>query len=160
MPVRTNIDIDAALAEARSDFAVRNHTSLLQHQAACRVMPGGNTRSILFHAPFPLTIVGGERCRIHDADGHCYIDFLGEFTAGMFGHSHPDIRAAVIEALDAGINLSGHNMLEAAFAKAICDRFPTIERVRFTNSGTEANLMAVATAAAFTGRKKILAFKG
>ncbi len=67
----------------------------------------------------------------------------------------------MIKALDGGINLSGHNMLEAAFAKSICDRFPSIERIRFTNSGTEANLMAVASAIAFfTGRKKVLAFQG
>jgi glutamate-1-semialdehyde 2,1-aminomutase len=157
---RTNADIHTALIDARSRYVSRNQRSFLQHQKACEVMPGGNTRSILFHTPFPLTIVGGKGCRIEDADGHTYVDYLGEFTAGMFGHSHPEIRSAVIKVLDGGINLSGHNMLEAAFAKSICDRFPSIERIRFTNSGTEANLMAVATAIAFTGRKKVLAFKG
>lgn len=159
-PVLAYTDIDAALDDARSRYVKRNHKSLLQHQKACTVMPGGNTRSILFHTPFPLTIVRAEGCTIEDADGHTYVDYLGEFTAGLFGHSHAEIRSAVTRALEGGINLSGQNMLEASFARSICDRFPSIERVRFTNSGTEANLMAVSTAIAFTKRTKVLAFKG
>ncbi|QCI66286.1 aspartate aminotransferase family protein [Phreatobacter stygius] len=155
-----NIDIDAALADVRERFVARNPESLKQHEAACAVMPGGNTRSVLFYAPFPLVIAEGRGCRVRDADGHDYVDFLGEYTAGLFGHSHPVIRAAIDKALDAGINLAGHNLLEAKLARVVCDRFPSVELVRFTNSGTEANLMAVATAVVATGRSKVLVFKG
>src|SRR5207302_471667 len=81
-------------------------------------------------------------------DGHEYVDFLSEFTAGVFGHSHPAIRRAIDEALDGGWNLGAHGAAEARFAAAICDRFPSIDLVRFTNSGTEANLMAVSAARA------------
>jgi glutamate-1-semialdehyde 2,1-aminomutase len=70
------------------------------------------------------------------------------------------IRAAIERALDGGISLGGHNVMEARFAAAVCARFPSIERVRFTNSGTEANLLAIATACAVTGRDHVLVFSG
>jgi glutamate-1-semialdehyde 2,1-aminomutase len=123
-------------------------------------MPGGNTRSAIYVDPFPLTMARGEGARLWDIDGHEYLDFLSEFTAGIYGHSHPAIRRAIEGALEGGLNFGAHNATEARFAAAICARFPSIELVRFTNSGTEANLMAVSAARAVTGRPKILVFKG
>ena len=155
-----NIDIAAALAEAEELYRKRNPKSLAQHQAACEAMPGGNTRSAIHVDPFPLTIVRGEGAGLWDLDGHEYVDFLSEFTAGIFGHSHPAIRRVIDQALDGGLNFGAHNATEARFAAAICARFPSIELVRFTNSGTEANLMAVSAARAITGRPKILVFNG
>lgn len=155
-----NIDLDAALAEAIESYRARNPHSLARHREACIVMPGGNTRTVIHVDPFPLAIRHGEGARLTDLDGHEYVDFLSEFTAGIYGHSHPVIRAAILEALDAGLNFGAHNAVEGAFAAAVCARFPGIERVRFTNSGTEANLMAVAAARAITGRPKILVFEG
>jgi glutamate-1-semialdehyde 2,1-aminomutase len=155
-----NINIDAALAEARERFVERNPLSKAAHAEACSAMPGGNTRTVLFYAPFPLAIARGSGCYLRDADGHDYLDLLGEYTAGLYGHSDPKIRAAIDRALDGGINLSGHNLVEAKLARAICERFPSIELIRFTNSGTEANLMALATATVATGRRKILVFDG
>jgi len=149
-----------ALADASAAYAGRNPKSFERSVAARSFLPGGNTRSSLFYDPFPLSIVRGDGCRIFDADGHEYLDFLGEFTAGVYGHSEPAIRAAIVAALNEGINLSGHTALEAALARIICERFPSIELVRFTNSGTEANLMALAAATVFTGRRKILVFDG
>ena len=159
MPAR-NINIDAALVEARERFTERNSKSKALYEEACSAMPGGNTRTVLFYAPFPVAIASGAGCRLRDADGHDYIDFLGEYTAGLYGHSHPTIRAAIDRALDGGINLSGHNLVEAKLARTVCDRFPSLDLVRFTNSGTEANLMALATATVATGRRKILVFEG
>jgi len=155
-----NADVDAAIAEAREAYVARTPRSLARHIEAATVMPGGNTRTVLHFAPYPLGIARGEGCRIWDLDGAEYIDFLGEYTAGIYGHSHPVIRAAIDRALDGGINLGGHNAIEAQFARAVCARFPTLERVRFTNSGTEANLMALSLARAFTGRRHILVFRG
>jgi glutamate-1-semialdehyde 2,1-aminomutase len=160
VPTRANIDIAAALAEAEVLYRERNPRSLAQHREACAAMPGGNTRSAIHVDPFPLTIARGEGARLWDIDGHEYVDFLSEFTAGIFGHSHPAIRKAIEGALDQGLNFGAHNMTEARFAAAICARFPSIELVRFTNSGTEANLMAVSAARAITGRPKILVFYG
>ena len=155
-----NSDLAASLAEAQEHYRARNPTSLAQYEEACRAMPGGNTRHSIFAEPFPLTMVKGEGAHLWDADGHEYVDFLGEFTAGLYGHSHPAIRRALDQALDNGWNMGAQGPAEARFARAICDRFPSIDLVRFTNSGTEANLMAVSLARALTGRDKVLVFKG
>ena len=154
-----NAGIDAALAEAREAYIGRNPASLARYVEATAVMPGGNTRTVLHYDPFPLAMTRGEGCRLWDADGAVYVDFLGEYTAGLYGHSHPAIRAAVDRALDGGISLGASNMLEARFARAVCARFG-LERVRFTNSGTEANLMALAAACAISGRRGVLVFTG
>jgi glutamate-1-semialdehyde 2,1-aminomutase len=159
MAVR-NAGLGDALAEARETYARRRPESLRRHQDAAEVMPGGNTRSVLFHGPFPFTALRGEGCRIWDADGHCYVSMVGEYTAGLFGHSHPAIRAAVLRALDTGVNLTAHNAFEARFARLVRDRFPSLELLRFTNSGTEANLLALAAAKIATGRGTILGFQG
>ena len=155
-----NIDIAAALAEAQEEYRARNPKSLEQYEGACAALPGGNTRSAIYVEPFPLTMARGEGAHLWDLDGHEYVDFLSEFTAGVFGHSHPAIRRAIDRALDSGWNLGAQGAAEARFAAAICARFPSIDLVRFTNSGTEANLMAVSAARAITGRHKVLVFAG
>ena len=146
--------------EAIQSYVERNPESLRLHEARACVMPGGNTRSVLHVPPFPLTIVRAEGARIWDADGHEYLDFLGEYTAGLYGHSHPVIVAAIEAALADGIVLGGPNRYELELAEAIQARFPSIELLRFCNSGTEANLMAVSLARAVTGRPKIVVFEG
>ena len=153
-------EIDAVLLSARQQYASQNPESERMYERSQQVMPGGNTRTILFYPPFPLVMVRGAGARLWDADGHEYLDFLGDYTAGLFGHSDPDIRSAIVGALDAGLSLSAHNALEVQLAELICRRIRSIERLRFTNSGTEANLMALMTAVNFTGRRKILVFKG
>jgi glutamate-1-semialdehyde 2,1-aminomutase len=156
----SNLDLAAALAEAEQHYRAANPKSLTQHRLACAAMPGGNTRASIHVDPFPLTIVRGEGARLVDLDGHEYTDFLSEFTAGIYGHSHPSIRRAIEEALAGGINFGAVSEIEARFAAALCARFPSLELVRFTNSGTEANLMALSAARAITGRSKILVFGG
>lgn len=158
--VRRNRTIDDELVEARARYAQRRPESLAVHRRASEVMPGGNTRTVLYHGPFPLRLAHGEGAIATDADGYRYVNLLGEYTAGLFGHSHPVIRAAIDAALDGGVNLGGHNLFEAELARQVVARFAAIEQVRFTNSGTEANLMAIATARAFTKRPKVLVFRG
>lgn len=152
--------IESALAEAYADYTERNPRSLARHEAASEVMPGGNTRSVLYYAPFPLGVARGQGCYLMDLDGHRYVDFLGEYTAGIYGHSHPVIRAALEGAMDDGLNFGAPNVLEVRLAQAVCQRFPSMELVRFTNSGTEANLMALTAARTFTKRAKIMVFGG
>jgi len=161
-PARTEHDaaLDEALAGQIRRYLARTPASRAQYAAAQQSLPGGNTRSVLFYEPYPLAIQRGQDCRLWDADGHEMLDFLGEFTAGLYGHSHPVIRAAIDRALDGGINLSGHNLLESRLADLVRARIPSIESLRFTNSGTEANLMALAAAKAFTRRGKLMVFKG
>ena len=156
----TNATVHAALAEARERFIAANPASVAAHVEATAVMPGGNTRTVLFYAPFPLTMARGAGCCLWDADGHEYVDLLGEYSAGLYGHSNPVIRAALDGALDGGWNLGGHGVMEARLARLVCDRFPSLDLVRFTNSGTEANLMAIATALVVTGRRRVMVFGG
>lgn len=105
--------------------------------------------------------VKGSGCELTSLDGDVYIDFLGEYTAGIYGHSNSDIELAVSSAMSKGWNFGGPNQYERELAQKVTKRFSPsgIELVRFTNSGTESNTMALAAAVAFTGRKKILAFK-
>jgi glutamate-1-semialdehyde 2,1-aminomutase len=154
-----NADIETALTEVKEKYVARNPRSLARYVEAVTVMPGGNTRTVLHYAPFPLAMDRGSGCRLWDLDGHEYVDFLGEYTAGIFGHSHPVIRAALDKALDGGINQGASNIVEARFARAMCERFG-LERVRFTNSGTEANLLAISLARIFTKRPKVMVFDG
>jgi glutamate-1-semialdehyde 2,1-aminomutase len=149
-----------ALAETVAAFVARNPASRAAHDRALAVLPGGNTRSVLHLDPFPLAMVRGEGCRLWDADGHEYIDFLGEFTAGIYGHSDPRIAAAITEAVAGGLNFGSQTLREAQLAELIQARFPSMELLRFTNSGTEANLMALALATAHTGRATVMVFEG
>ena len=155
-----NATLPDALVAARANYAAKNPKSAGLQGEAARYLPGGNTRTTLFHGPFPLRFVKGQGCTLTDADGHTYANFISEYTAGMFGHSHPVIRKAVERALDFGINIGGHTELESKFAAAVTARFKSMQRVRFTNSGTEANLMNVALARVWTKRNKILVFRG
>lgn len=157
--VLQNADIDAALNEVKETYVARNPKSLARYVEATAVMPGGNTRTVLHYAPFPLAMEKAAGCRLWDMDGHEFVDFLGEYTAGIYGHSHPMIRAALDKALDGGINYGASNIVEARFARAVCERFG-LERVRFTNSGTEANLLAISVARIFTKRSKVMVFDG
>jgi len=153
-------DLAARLAEAEARYAGANRESRRLHENRACVMPGGNTRTTIHQPPFPLTIVRGEGSRITDADGHEYVDFLGEYTAGLYGHSHPVIVEAIREALADGIVLGAPNRYETVLAEAVCARFPAIDLVRFCNSGTEANLLAVSLSRAVTGRSGVLVFAG
>ncbi|OED47300.1 glutamate-1-semialdehyde 2,1-aminomutase [Rhodobacteraceae bacterium (ex Bugula neritina AB1)] len=154
-----NLTLDAALSEAEENFAARNVKSGENYNNSTLSMPGGNTRTVIHFSPFPLTFSKAEGATLTDADGNEYTDFMGEYTAALYGHSEPAITAAVEKALHQGIVRGGANDNEAAFSAAICDRFPAIDRVRFCNSGTEANLYALRTACSFTGRSDVIVMK-
>jgi glutamate-1-semialdehyde 2,1-aminomutase len=157
---RSNSALEARLAAVEARYVEANPLSRQAHLAATEPLPGGNTRSILHFSPYPLTFATGEGCRLVDLDGHELTDFLGEYSAGLFGHSEPVIKAAIIEALADGIVLGGPNRYEAGLAAAVCARFPSIDQVRFTNSGTEANLLALAAARLATGRQAVMVMDG
>ena len=157
---RRNATIDEALLETEQRYTDANPKSLERHLAAGKHLPGGNTRTNMYFSPFPVAITRGEGAQLHDLDGHAYTDLLGEYTAGIFGHSHPRLRAAIVEALDGGLNLGAPNRWEGELGRLMCERFPSLDKVRFCNSGTEANLYAVTAARACTGRTHVLVFDG
>ena len=148
-----------AIENARKRYAAANPLSEAAEENALQYLPGGNTRSVLHFEPFPLTMVSGDGAELTDLDDHRYADFVGEYSAGLFGHSDPRIKAAIHEALDAGVAMGAPMKYERVLAALLCERYPALEQVRFCNSGTEANLMALTTACAVTGRDKILAFR-
>lgn len=147
------------LDDLREAYVHKHPESRACHERAQAWMPGGNTRSVLHFDPFPLVIASGRADMLTDVDGYEYIDCAGEFSAGLYGHSDPVIVAAVHEVLDNGLVLSGPNTAESELAKLLCRRFPSLERLRFCNSGTEANLFALLTAINATGRKRVLVFE-
>ncbi|KAH7029046.1 pyridoxal phosphate-dependent transferase [Microdochium trichocladiopsis] len=152
--------ISTALQDALIRYAQRHPQSLKHHQEALLSLPGGNTRSLLHENPFPVLMARGESHLLHDVDGHTYNDLVGELTAGLFGHSHPVLLQALADtAKNVGLSLGATNVLEARYARLLCERF-ALGRVRFTNSGTEANLHALAAARKYTGRKKVVVFTG
>ncbi len=147
------------VAEKRRAFAARNPESARLHDQARVVLPGGHTRTILSHEPFPLTFVRGEGAVLTDADGHEYVDLLGDYTAGLFGHGERRVLDAVDSAMRELASVGGIHPYERQLAELMCARFG-LDRVRFTNSGTEANLFAITTARMHTGRSKVLVFHG
>ena len=151
-------ELDRRVAEAHARYVAVRPLSRSEHERARAVLPGGNTRSVLHFEPFPFRVAQAEGSRLIDIDGHEYVDFCGNYTAGLLGHSPDRIRAAVVEALDQGWALGAVHPLEADLAELLCRRFASLEQVRFTNSGTEANLMAIGTALAFTGRSGVGVF--
>jgi len=150
--------LESAINDARSRYASLNPLSEAADKEAERYLPGGNTRTVLHFDPFPLTMVNGKGAEVTDLDGHRYLDFVGEYSAALFGHSDEIIKAAIRDALDNGIALGAPTRNERELAGLLCERFPSLEQIRFCNSGTEANLMALSTACVVTGRKKLLAF--
>jgi glutamate-1-semialdehyde 2,1-aminomutase len=152
--------MDAALLDrARQQFADRNPGSRRYFEEASKVLPGGHTRTVLTHPPFPLAFVRGEGATLFDTDGHEYVDLLGDYTAGLLGHSERRVIDAVTDALRTNVSVGGVHPAEAVLGRLMCERFG-LDRVRFTNSGTEANLMAITTATQFTGRSKLLVMLG
>ncbi|KAJ5371475.1 uncharacterized protein N7496_007567 [Penicillium cataractarum] len=140
------------------EFIRSNPQSQEAFQQAQLILPGGNTRSVLNATPFPLSIESAQDAFVTSVDGKRYLDFVSDFSAGLFGHSHPEISHAVETAVNYGFSLGAVTRKEAKLASTIQERFVSIEQIRFCNSGTEANIYAIATSMAFTKRSKILVF--
>jgi glutamate-1-semialdehyde 2,1-aminomutase len=149
-----------AIDNARERYAAANPLSMAADRSAEQYLPGGNTRTVLHYEPFPLTMVAGEGAELTDLDGHRYVDFVGEFSAGLFGHSEEAIKSAVCRALNGGVVMGAPTAYERELAELLCTRFPGIDQVRFCNSGTEANIWALTAARLLTGRKKVIVFRG
>src|SRR2546430_5999690 len=130
------------------------------HEKAVRVMPGGTTRTTTYLDPYPLYIERGEGCRVWDADGTERIDMLGNYTAMMVGHAHPKVVEAIARQAARGTGFAAANPIEVELATLLCDRVPSLDAVRFCNSGTEATMFAMRLARAFTGRPKIARIEG
>ncbi|TVY71364.1 Beta-phenylalanine transaminase [Lachnellula suecica] len=160
-PITSKLEkIAAALATARATYSKTNPKSFQIHKESVGTLPGGTTRNVLHFKPFPVILASGKGSYLTDVDGHKYLDLCAEYSAGLFGHSHPVITKAMHDAIDNGFALGGANHFEGRMAQLFCSRFPSIDKIRFSNSGTEANLTALALVKAYTKRNTILVFRG
>lgn len=152
------------LAEIRrreeETYARQNPASLALYRRAVRALPGGNTRTLTYFAPFPLYASRGEGARLWDADGNVRIDLFNNATALIHGHARPEVVRAIHEMAGRGTAFASATEWEIRLAEVLIERVPSVEQVRFCNSGTEANMMAVRAMRAFTGRPKIAKFEG
>jgi glutamate-1-semialdehyde 2,1-aminomutase len=133
------------------------------YSEACNLIPGGvNSPVRAFHAVGmnPLYIQAGSGCKVIDADGNEFIDFVGSWGPLIHGHAHPQIVSAIEEAARKGTSFGAPCEAEVEIARLIVEAFPAMDMVRMVNSGTEAALSAVRLARAFTGRDKIVKFEG
>ena len=160
MKTSTSATLDDLVAAARERYAATRPQSDALHRRAVNVMPGGNTRSVLHFEPFPFRVVGTDGAMLRDADGHRYVDLLGNYTAGFLGHAPAPVRAAIERVLQEGWSIGATQPREVELAELICARFASIQQVRFTNSGTEANVYAIAAALHHTQRRRVLVFEG
>ena len=142
---------------------VTNSKNKQLHARAMRVIPGGvnsPVRAFKSVACEPPYIVRGSGSRIWDADGNEYIDYVGSWGPLILGHAHPEVVAAVEIANRNGASFGACTPVEAELAEAVIEAFPSIAKVRFVSSGTEATMSAIRLARAFTGRKYIVKFEG
>jgi glutamate-1-semialdehyde 2,1-aminomutase len=140
----------------------RAHTKRSQElfEQAGHVLEGGMTRTSVFFSPYPSYVVEGSGCRFTDLDGNVRIDFLNNFTSLMHGHAYPPIVEAVVRQVAMGSAYAAPSELEVQLGRLIQQRIPSIERLRFTSSGSEAVMFSLRVARAFTGRRKIAKFEG
>ncbi|GIJ23900.1 glutamate-1-semialdehyde 2,1-aminomutase [Micromonospora lutea] len=144
----------------RSTFEERTPASAALFQRACRVMPGGDTRYSLAMHPYPSYVEKASGTRLYDADGNRLLDLIYNATSLIHGHVHPRVTEAIREQAGRATAVLAPNAAQIALAEQLCARVPSLQRLRFTNSGTEATMMMVKTARAFTGRDLVLKMDG
>jgi len=133
------------------------------HARACRVIPGGvnsPVRAFKSVGGEPPYIVRGKGSRIWDADERSYIDYVGSWGPLILGHAHPAVVEAVEKANRDGASFGACTPIEAELAEAVIAALPSMDKVRFVSSGTEATMSAIRLARAFTRRKYLVKFEG
>ena len=130
---------------------------------AKKVIPGGVNSPVRAFGSVggtPRFLVSGKGCRVTDADGKVYIDYVGSWGPLILGHADPGVLRAVRAAMARGTSFGAPTELEVRLAEAICDALPSVERVRMVSSGTEATMSVLRLARAATGRPRVLKFDG
>lgn len=155
-------DIKMNLKDLQETYAAVNPASRQAYEDALGTIPGGITANVKYFAPFPLFFKEGHGAYLTDLDQHRYVDYVLSYGPLILGHGRKEIIDAMNEYLDQhGTILYGApHPGELQFAKLIQKYYPSIEELRYTNSGTEATLFAIRTAFAYTGKYKIAKFEG
>ena len=153
------------MAQTNADFELQRYLELSPKSRALweegkAYLPGADTRSSVYWDPYPLFLARGEGSHLWDADGVERIDFINNMTSLILGHAHPAIVQALQQQATRGTAFAGPNESQIRLAQILCQRIPSLELVRFTNSGTEATLNCLRAARAYTGRSKIAKVEG
>ena len=150
-----------ALSNSRIEAAYRERTRRSAELAkeARELFPSGITHDSRKIDPYTIYVDRAEGPRKWDVDGNEYIDYFGGHGALMLGHHHPDIDRVIVDALGRGTHFGSSHEGEVRWAQAIKDLVPSVQRVRFTSSGTEATHLALRVARAATGRRKVVRFR-
>ena len=138
----------------------RTRDSARLHERARRLFPSGVTHDGRYLLPHPIYVERAEGSRKWDVDGNEYVDYAGGHGALLLGHNHPQVTAAVKSQLGRGTHFGACHELEIQWGEAVARLIPSAERIRFTSSGTEATMLAMRLARAFTGRSKVMRFAG
>lgn len=144
------------LARERERYGERTALSAERFERALQVLPGGDTRAATFYAPYPVALCHGEGIVVQDLDRNVYLDFLLNYTSLILGHRHRAVMTAVREVLEHGTAFAAPVPGQVELAEILVERVPSVERVRFVNSGTEATTSALWAARAFTGRSFVV----
>lgn len=143
-----------------SEYRRQNPRSGELMDAAENVLPGGETRTVTFHEPYPTWIKSGEGTTLTTVDGDDIVDFLNNYTQAIHGHAPERVVSAVSERLAEGNGLGAPTEEIINHAEILVGRFPSIEKVRYGNSGTEATMNAIRAALAHTGNERVLKVEG
>ena len=152
--------LETALPPEEVEYRRRTPKSARFLAEARAHLPGGDSRSTIFHRPYPAVFASGSGCRVTDLDGNELLDFTGNHSAMVHGYRHPAVEAAVRRQLERGTAFPGATEPQLDLARLLTRRVPSMELVRFTNSGTEATLHALRAARAFTGRRRVARAEG
>jgi glutamate-1-semialdehyde 2,1-aminomutase len=123
-------------------------------------LPGGDTRTTAHYLPYPAFMKRGEGCCLYDVDGHEYVDFMNNFTTLILGHAHPKVVAAVTEQVNLGTAFAAPTESQVELSRTICERVASLEQMRFCSCGSEATMMAIRAARAFTGKQRVMKVEG
>jgi len=141
-------------------YVERTPRSRAAHERARALLPGGVNRTIVHHEPHPVFLARADGAWVTDLDGNRYLDALGNYTAMILGHGNRAVRDAVERQQRDGSAVALPSPREVEVAELLRERLPSIEQVRFTVSGTEATMMAIRAARAYTGRPLAAKFEG
>jgi glutamate-1-semialdehyde 2,1-aminomutase len=155
-----NTQVIPKVSKEEEVYRLRTPASRRFFAEARKYLPGGDSRSTLFYRPYPAVMDRGEGCWLYDIDGNRLLDFTGNHSSLVHGYNHPVILEAVQQQLRKGTCFPGSTEPQLRLARLLCERVPSMERVRFTNSGTEASMNAIRAARAFTGRPRIAKVEG
>ena len=142
---------------------MRTEKSQALFERAIKVLPGGvnsPVRAFKSVGGTPIFISRGEGSKLYDVDGNCFIDYIGSWGPHLFGHNPSFIKNALLEALEKGTSFGAPTELEVKMAELVQELVPSIEMIRFVNSGTEATMSAIRLARGYTKRNKIIKFEG